>query len=68
MYDGVKAMIEKEKELRKAAEKHSEVKEVLCGSHLKSPEELVAFPKFPPGTKSLLFKNLTPELWEKYKD
>lgn len=38
------------------------------GSHLKKAEEIVAFPKFPPGTKSLLMKNLTPEIFEKYKN
>ena len=66
MYDGVKAMIEKEKEL-KAASKPA-VQEVQCGSHLKKPEELVGFPKFPAGTKSLLMKFLTPEIFAKYKD
>lgn len=61
MYDGVKAMIDKEKELKRSIE-------VLAGPHLKKPEDLVAIPKFPPGTKSLLMKNLTPEIWAKYKD
>lgn len=69
MYDGVKAMIAKEKELAGAAgggQAQSAVTE--CGSHLKTYEDLVGFPKFPPGTKSLLSKCLTPEIWEKYKD
>ncbi len=73
MYDGVKAMIEKEKELRgpkqqtqPPAQKVEEVKETQCGTHLKKPEDIVGFPKFPAGTKSLLMKHLTPELWAKY--
>ena len=72
MYDGVKAMIAQEKELSGAgAAKHQEEKKAEvteCGSHLKTPEDLVHFPHFPPGTKSLLSKHLTPEIWEKYKD
>jgi hypothetical protein len=68
MYDGVKAMIEKEKDLRPkqtaTAKGHAEEhKEIQCGSHLKIPEDIVGFPKFPAGTKSLLMKHLTPELW-----
>jgi hypothetical protein len=63
MYDGVKAMIEKEKELRGGA---GAAKETKCGSHLKNAEELVGFPVFPAGTKSLLWKHLTPDLWNKY--
>jgi len=34
---------------------------------MKKASEITAFPKFPPGTKSLLMKNLTHELWDKYK-
>jgi hypothetical protein len=64
MYDGVKAMIEKEKDLQKA----QGPQEMQVGPALKKPEELVAFPKFPAGTKSLLMKHLTPEIWEKYKN
>ena len=56
MYDGVKAMIDKEKELRPKVEAP---KETECGSHLKKAEDLVGFPKFPAGTKSLLSKYLT---------
>lgn len=74
MYDGVKAMIDKEKELRpkggaapqQPAAKAEEHKETACGPHLKKPEDIVGFPKFPAGTKSLLMKHLTPEMWEKY--
>lgn len=73
MYDGVKAMITKEKELAAAAhgDGHTQAPKALvteCGSHLKKPEDLVGFPQFPPGTKSLVSKHLTPEIWDKYKD
>ena len=48
-----------------AVEEH---KEQLVGSHLKNPQELVGFPKFPEGTHSLLAKYLTPEVWNQLKD
>jgi hypothetical protein len=41
---------------------------VQCGSHLKSPTELTAYPVFPPNTKSLLCKYLSEDMWNKYKD
>lgn len=44
------------------------VAETKCGPHLKKAEDIVGFPKFPADTKSLLFKHLTPELYNKYKD
>jgi hypothetical protein len=70
MYDGVKAMIEQEKKLQKEAGGHAggAAHQIEAGSHLKAPTELVALPKFPPGTKSLLMKHLTPEIWAKYHD
>jgi len=37
-----------------------------CSDKLNKPTDLVGFPVFPPGTKSLLAKNLTREIWEKY--
>jgi len=61
MYDGVKAMIAKERELTTAAH-------AMMSPHLKAPNELVHFPLFPTGTKSLLSKYLTPLIWNKYKD
>ncbi len=61
MYDGVKAMIEKEKKLMAKPT----MKTVEVGSHLKSAEDLTGFPVFPPGTKSLLSKCLTEKEWEK---
>lgn len=69
MYNGVKAMIAKELELAKEntpAPKQEE--ETLCGAHLGKAEDLVGFPKFPPGTKSILSKYLTRDIWNKFKD
>ena len=40
----------------------------LVGSHLKEPADIVDFPQFPEGTKSLLKKNLTPAIWNQLKD
>ena len=40
----------------------------MCGSHLKTHEDLTGFPLFPAGTKSSLMRNLTRDLWNKYKD
>jgi hypothetical protein len=62
MYDGVKQMIEKEKELRAAAGA------IVCGPQLKRPEDLTGFPLLPENCKSLLAKYLTPDIWAKYKD
>lgn len=67
MYDGVKAMIDKEKELRGPAVKKEEP-HTICGANLKKPEDITGFPQFPVTTKSLLMKCLTPEIWEKYKN
>jgi len=76
MYNGVKAMIAKEKELgggaapakaaptQSASAQAAGAEEVKCGSHLKKPSDLSGFPVFPPGTKSLLSKNLTKEIWD----
>ena len=38
------------------------------GSHLSTPEDITGFPYFPSGTKSLLQKCLTRDVWEKCKD
>jgi len=40
----------------------------LVGSHLTCPDDLVSWPQFPEGTKSLLAKHLTKDIWEKYHD
>jgi len=65
MYDGVKAMIEAEKEMMP---KKKEAKPIKCGPHLLEPEMLSGFPEFPADCKSLLSKCLTKEIWEEYKD
>ena len=41
---------------------------MICGSHLKSPDDLTGFPDFPQGQdKSLLAKFLTPQVWNNLK-
>ena len=40
----------------------------MCGTHLKKPEDLVSWPQFPAGTKSLVCKYLTKDIWDKYHD
>ena len=57
-------MIEAEKKLVAAAVKPK--LGVKCGSHLKTPEDISGFPEFPAGTKSLLCKYLTKDVYEKY--
>lgn len=64
MYNGVKAMIEKEKELGGGGAAPVVEEEVKAGNHLRKPEDLTGFPVFPEGTTSLLSKNLTRELWD----
>ena len=70
MYNGVKAMIAKEKELGGGAQPSAPAveEEVKCGPHLKNPDQLTGFPVFPEGTKSLLCKNLTRDIWNQLKD
>lgn len=38
------------------------------GEHLTSPEDLKGLPEFPAGTKSLVSKYLTKDIWNKYHD
>lgn len=45
-----------------------EVDGTLMGSHLKDWDDIKGLPFFPTGTKSLLSKCLTPDVWEKCKD
>ena len=59
MYNGVKAMIDAEKALADAAKPKS----VKCGPHLKKPEDITSFPEFSEGTKSLLCKYLTKDVY-----
>jgi len=40
----------------------------MCGPHLKGPEEIKEFPFYPSGTKSLLSKCLTRDVWDLCKD
>ena len=40
----------------------------MMGEHLKCPEAIDDYPYFPAGTKSLLSKCLTRDIWEKLKD
>lgn len=56
------------KEAHKEAhkEEHKGSADVHCSNKLKKPEDLTGFPVFPAGTKSLLSKHLTRELWAKY--
>jgi hypothetical protein len=73
MYDGVKAMISKEKELA-AKEKPAEVvvvrqkpgANIKAGAHLKNPSDITGFVEFPADTKSLLCKYMTKEVFDKY--
>jgi hypothetical protein len=77
MYNGIKAMIEAEKKLAAAAGGAKPAAEgakpaaasasIKAGPHLKKPEDITGFPEFPAGTKSLLCKYLTKDVYEKYK-
>merc|ERR1711990_1120752 len=40
----------------------------MVGSHLNSPDDITGLPYFPTGTKSLLSKCLTKDIWEQCKD
>lgn len=65
MYNGVKAMIDAEKALRPRPKTPEPTQ---CGAHLKKESDIIGFPIFPAGTKSLLSKHLTKEVWEQLKD
>ena len=74
MYNGVKAMIAREKELGGGAPAPSNdvasagaagaEEETKCCPHLKKPEDITGLPVFPAGTKSLLSKNLDRAIWD----
>ena len=68
MYNGVKAMIAKEKELGGGGSAPAQAEECKAGPHLKKPEDITGLPVFPAGTTSLLAKNLSPEVWNELKD
>ena len=59
-------MIKREFEL--APPKVEEAKDIHAGSHLKTFNDLTGFPIFPEGTKSLLKKYLTKDIFLKLKD
>jgi hypothetical protein len=71
MYNGIKAMIEAEKKLAAAAggakAPAAATGTVKAGPHLKKPEDITGFVEFPAGTKSLLSKYMTKEIYDKYK-
>ena len=43
-------------------------KTTAVGTHLAKPEDIVDFPTFPEGTKSLLSKHLSRQIWNQLKD
>lgn len=43
-------------------------KTTAVGTELKTPEDIVDFPVFPEGTKSLLSKDLSRQIWHQLKD
>jgi creatine kinase/arginine kinase len=63
MYDGVKAMIAAEEELEKGAI----VTPVKAGPHLKKPEDITGPVEFPAGTKSLVCKYLSEDIYNKFR-
>jgi hypothetical protein len=68
MYDGVKAMIEAEKALGGGAPAASSGPEpIQAGPHLTMITHLNYMPVFPEGTKSLLSKYCTKEIFEQYQ-
>ena len=67
MYNGVKAMIAREKELAGPSAPAASG-DIQAGPHLKVPEDLTGYPVFPEGTKSLLSKYLSRDVWNSLKD
>ena len=61
MYNGVKAMIHREKELTPEVD-------VKVGLNLHSPQDLKGYPIFPEDTKSLLHKYLSKDVWNHLKN
>ena len=70
MYNGVKAMIEAEKELAAAANGGAQAPAaggvLKAGTDLKTPEDIVSLPEFPADCKSSVSRFLTKEVFEKY--
>jgi len=67
MYNGVKAMIKAEKELASPNQPQAVEGSVTCGAHLKATSDITGYPVFPDGTKSLIAKYLSEEVYNKYK-
>jgi len=68
MYDGVKAMIEAERNLAGASSGAPAAGGVVeAGPHLTDISQLTSMPVFPAGTKSLVSKYCTPEVFEANK-
>jgi hypothetical protein len=65
MYDGVKEMINREKELQVENRPKPGV-EVMAGSHLKATSDITGFVNFDEGCKSLLSKYMTRDVFKKY--
>ena len=68
MYNGVKAMIEKEKELGGGIKLAPVEVDIKAGPHVKNPDDITGFPVFAPGIKSLLAQNLSHDIWNELKD
>ena len=43
-------------------------KSTLVGTELTKPEDIIDFPVFPEGTKSLVCKHLSKQVWHQLKD
>jgi hypothetical protein len=67
MYDGVKAMIEAERSLGGGGEAPAAAGPIEAGPHLKNISQLTSMPVFPEGTKSLVSKYCTPEIFAQYQ-
>ena len=67
MYNGIKAMIAREKELAGPSAKPAAA-DVQAGPNLKSINDLSGYPVFPAGTTSLLSKYLSRDIWNQYHD
>lgn len=65
MYNGVKAMIDAEKEL--IQKEIAKLPKVEAGPNLKKPEDIKNIPTFPAGTKSSLARFLTPRIYLNYR-
>jgi hypothetical protein len=52
----------------KSEAQETDMKRTEVGTSLAKAEDVVDFPKFPEGTKSLLCKHLTPQVWRQLKD